>query len=1002
MTVSRLLSAYAVAFLAAAFSHAEPSVPSLSYEPMQGVFGPPVGTYAEAQVLVPASFAPGSVAQYRFAGQESWISFDRPLYLNAFAGEERRYTLEFQSSDRTSHTILSYLIDMRAPEPPILIPPPGDIEGSLSLGVEGAGDLFISIDGSPFEPFPASRKILFTVEEDATRIVSATVYAVDAAGNISRSSSARWRLHPLSLTPSYPFTPGLARNSIALTEKTPELTAELVDLAGSARLTIKVPEGTTPCVAVNSPEPFKATASYVELSGTTVATCLIPFPWGYETEIAVHYGYIRDDVRYIVPEPARLSPSFPADEAAGAPPTPVAPMIRIEESTAYIDWPASPWTILFSIGSEEFSAYQQPIRCELRSTPVTLRYYMLDRIGSRSATASVELPPWYTAIVPLVNGVENGKTYGAPVLIAPQGVAKLRYEVIEGNAIAPLVGSSSPVLGQEGLRFEGKAGEIVRYHLRVIAESPAPPKNMIAATIQERFISFSVDRQPPPVPATTQGIHSFSSSDSTVSFKPQQGSIFVSISENGQGPFIPYSSPMSINGSDEGRKRYVIRAYSEDEFGNRSKEMPAIDILIDRSSLYTDASGRPEASGSPDDPIQFLDDAIEAAQATGKRFVYVRGEVALRRTVVISKPLTIAGGFDEEWNDSAVSASIFIKVPPSSSSWAFVVDGGSISLIAVALSMNGEGAGGIAFSRSGSISVHRSTLALSGGIDMTALKSAGSSITVDSSSMNLSNSVTAHGIESNGAPLKLDNSTIHCDSTVKLFDAIRISDADAFITGLRLEATPSQALSAINSVRSTVYVESAAFFIAGGASSCRIFTASASSLTVSSVYIEATWKGSTEAFNALNGSTLRVAHVTALIDAPRAVFVSSTGSNFEIFNSIASFPGSTSAFIRSDTLPISGTVSANSLWGFSRYLDGRLSVTTLAELNQLMKPAKPNFSEDPARMFSGSIKGLFRLSKLSACLDGGNTVEWASRFDLLGTQRNTPEDRFPDIGAEEL
>jgi len=635
MTDSRFLTVCAVTFLVTAFGHAEPASTSLSYEPVPGVLGPPAGIYAEAQVLVPASVAPGAVAQYRFADQGSWIPFDRPLYLNAFAGEERMYRLEFQSSDGTSHMTVSYLIDMRAPEPPVFKTSAGDIEGVLSLEVEGAGDLFISIDGSSFELLPVSRKLVFNATADATRIISATAFAVDPAGNTSLSSSARWRLHPTGLSPSYPFTADSTRNEITLIDNNIEINAELLDLVGYAKLAIKVPDGTIPCIAVNASDPLRSTASYVDLSGNTAGTCLIPYPWGDDTEIVVHYGYKHDGVRFIVSEPVRKAPRFPAEEAAGTPDHPVSPSIRIEESTAFIDWSATPWSILYSLGTDEFVPYQQPVLFELGVAPVTLRYYFLDRSGERSATENIELPARYRNIAPMVSGVENGKIYGAVVVAIPQGTSKIRYEFGEGNTPAPLITGSSPFLNQEGLRFEGKPGETIRYQLRIVAESPAQPAGMIVTTAQERFLSFSVDRQPPQVPETMQGIRSFSSSDSILSFKPQSGIILVSISEDGQGPFVHYDGPLSISGSDDGRKRYIIRAYAEDEFGNRSNEMPRMDILIDRSSLYTDSMGHPGASGSPDDPIQYLDDAIEAAQATGRRFVYVRGTVALRRTVII-------------------------------------------------------------------------------------------------------------------------------------------------------------------------------------------------------------------------------------------------------------------------------------------------------------------------------------------------------------------------------
>jgi len=1002
MIDSRFLTVFAVTILVTAFCYAEPSSPSLSDELIPGVIAPPAGTYSEPQVLIPATFAPGSVARYRFVGHESWIPFDRPLYLSAFVGEERTYSIEFQSSGTTNKSILTYTIDVRPPEPPVFSPLPGDVEGSLNLHVEGAGNLFISIDGAPFVPYPASSQPSFNAEKDATRIVSATAFAVDSAGNIAQFSSSRWRVHPVGLTPSFPFTPESDIPAINKIEKDAEVSAELVDMIGSARLTIRVPDGTVPCLAVNASDPFMSVASYAELSGTSVASCLIPFPWGDETEIVVHYGYKRNGERFIVSVPVRLKPGFPVDQATSTLSSPVAPLIRIEESTAFIAWPATPWTTLFSIGSEEFSTYQQPIRIELGSTPKSLQYYMLDRSGARSSTGNTELPSRYTATIPLLAGVENGKTYGDTVLAVPRNTTKLRYELAEGNNPASAITSDSPVLALGGLRFEGKSGSVIRYQLRVVAEPTVQPEGMIAAVVQERFFSFTVDREPPQIPEAMKGLRSFSSSDSVLSFKPQSGTILVSISEDGQGPYQRYDGPVAINGSDEGRKRFVIRAYAEDEFGNRSDEMSRMEIMIDRSSLYVDSRGRSGASGSPDDPIPYLDDAIEAAQTAAKRFIYIRGTVALRKTVVITRPLTIIGGFDAVWNDASNPAFIKVAITPSSSTWAFVVDGGSISFVKVSISMNDLGSGGLVFSRSGPVNVSGSTIKLSGGIDIAVLKSTSSSIALDTSSIELSDSITARGIEIGGASLKLTNCTIQCKTTVKLFDAIRISNADASISGLKMEAAPSQALSGISAIHSTTNIESAVISIAGGTSSSRIFSANASCLTVSSVYIDSAWQGSTETFSVLNDSTLKVAHVTALVDAPRAVFANSQGSNLMIVNTIASFPGISSIFIRSDTVPMVGSVSANSLWGFSQYMDGKIRIQTLVDFNKFINPAKLNFSEDPSRMFAGSIKGLYRLSKTSACFDGGSPVDWASSLDLLGKQRISAENRIPDIGAEEL
>jgi len=1003
MRASRRSAFFAAVLSAAALCHAEmPVVAASTYEPLPGVLGPLQGTYAETQVLIPATFSPGSSAQYRFAGQEAWISFDRPLYLSAFPGEERRYTIEFRSSSGTSHAILSYIIDMCAPEPPVFLTAAGDVEATLSVALEGSGTIMASIDGAPFEPYSASEPRVFSARDDAATVIGAIAYAIDDAGNSSRYAAARWRLYPAGFVPSFSETPLPSGKRLVLAESGSGLSAELVDLTGSARLTVKSPEGTIPCAAVNASDPIGSTSSYVDLSGTQIASCVIPFPWGYENELVVHYGYVRDGVRYIEREALRLVPNFPEDEDASAPTKPVAPSIRLEESTAYVDWPANPWTILFSVADDGFVPYRQPLIIPLGAVPKTLKYYALDRSGARSATASVELPASFSPPVPRLDGVEQEGVYGSAVTVHPAGTARMRYEMTEGDDPPPPVQERSQLVPESGLRFDGRAGEVVRYRLRIVAESPVRPAGMLAAAPQERFYSFSVDRQPPPVPETSQGIRSFSSSDSLVSFKTQPGTIFVSISEDGNGPFVRYDGPTPVNGSDAGRKRYVIKAYATDEFGNRSADMVPLHVLIDRSSLYADSRGRPGATGSPDDPIPYLDDAVDTAQATGKRFIYVRGSIQLRRPVVVTGKLTIAGGFDDDWNETAVKATVSVSVPPSSSSYAFVVDDGTFALSSLRVTMTGEGAGGLVLARSGVLAVDRANLEVKGGVEMAAIRSTGTSVTVQSSTIRLTGCVTGRGIDASGAPLSLSDSTIACDSSVRLFDAIRIGEAEATVAGLRLEASPSQALSALSATRATVHVERTVLSIGGGASSCRLFSASASNLTVSSVYIDATWKGSVEAFSASNASTLRIAHLTAVVGAPKSTFASLTGSTMELVNTIAAFSGASSVLVRSDGTQASGSLVANCFWGFSSFMEGRVALSTLAEINRYASPGKPNITEDPSRMFTASGKGLLRLSTSSACVDGGVPVEWDARLDLFGSPRKASFGDVPDIGAEEL
>ncbi len=253
-----------------------------------------------------------------------------------------------------------------------------------------------------------------------------------------------------------------------------------------------------------------------------------------------------------------------------------------------------------------------------------------------------------------------------------------------------------------------------------------------------------------------------------------------------------------------------------------------------------------------------------------------------------------------------------------------------------------------------------------------------------------------------GASLSIDDSVVSCDSSVRLFDAIRVSDADATLSGLRLDASPSQALSILSATRANVSIERSVLLVNGGSSSCRVLSASASNLLVNSVYVDLSWQGSVEVLSANSASSLRVAHMSAFVESPRSVFAGSTDSIIDIVNSIAVFTGGDSLFMRSDTELQKSSITSNCLWGFSRLLEGRhalgaLSEKTLQELNRLASDGR-NITEAPSKTFYASVKGLRRLSEGSVCVDRGTPVIWAASLDLFGKTRHKDA---PDIGAEE-
>jgi hypothetical protein len=319
------------------------------------------------------------------------------------------------------------------------------------------------------------------------------------------------------------------------------------------------------------------------------------------------------------------------------------------------------------------------------------------------------------------------------------------------------------------------------------------------------------------------------------------------------------------------------------------------------------------------------------------------------------------------------------------------------------LTSAGAGTGGLLKAARGSVHVTDSVFHLSGGIDSTAIYSAGADVAIARSSIDASAAMTSRGIDISRASLVIDGLLLSCDSSVRLFDAIRAMGAEVAISNLRLDASPDHAASGVTVARSHVVLERSFLKVRGGTSSCRLVNADDSKVTIASSYVDIDWRGTVDVLSANNGSDLNAVHLTMVVEAPRATLLTAMNSRFIIANSIANFSGAVSTLVRSEPLPAQGSIASNCLWGFTNLIDGSGTKMTLGEFNSQAAVGVPNFLEEPSKTFTGNIKGLWRLSRSSACVDGGIEVAGTSKIDLFGTARPSLSGlREPDIGAEEL
>lgn len=964
--------------------------------PAPGVLGPEPGIYGDSQILFPASLASGSTIRYRFSSKDKWKAFDRPLYLSAFPGEERSYNLDFILPNEENEIHLKYTIDKQAPEAPVFIEQRRDIASSLTLAIKGNEKVFISINGSSYSEYDSMNPPSFVSMEDRSTIVYASAYAMDDYGNLSKTASARYRLFPDKFNPSFEAPIIAVDTKIQVVDKPENIESRLTDIRGSALLEITCEPGTIPVAAVNSLEPFKLLSAFVELSGTNTCRVAIPFPWGYEEEILVYYGYRKDNILVIAKEPLRIRPVFEEAASITAPNTSSEPRININENIAHVDWPLSPWQIMYALDDKNYEAYNKPLSIQLKESKQNLFFYMTGPDGTKSDVLSVQIPEKLKNEPAYLEGLENGGRYGPFVLLKPPLGQKILYELHEGLETPAQLSAGSKVLDSKGLKIIGRPGEVVNYALRVAIASSQ--KELTT----ERLYFFSVDREAPPVPRIKDKLDSYSSDDAVLAFEKSDESIYVSVSDDGSGNFVLYEKPIIIPGSEEGRKVYTVRAYAEDKFGNRSQELKPVKISIDRSSIYVHPKGRAGAIGSPDDPMPKLEDAISAALSSGKRFIKLRGEFFVGKALKISSQLKISGSYDSNWDESIYERAI-IKIQ-TAGNYAIYTENSKLELENLDIIAESDSSQSIINTIKGNISFKNVKISASGGQEKTAVKSIGSDLSLENTYIVMDNMLTGRAIETSNASILIKDSSILCTSKVSMFEAINLNSGSARIFGLRIEAEPGVAASALSAYSSMVNINSSFFFFSGKASSHRLIGVQSSTININSIYIDINMNGFAEVFSASQSSSLNIMHITALASAPKLTFVNSASSNFSLTNSIINAMGTGSILLRTDQALPEAAVIANCLWGFDTFLEGKnypVSVKNIDGLNKLANAVPVNFLEAPVKTFKVTEKGIKRLSNTSACVDRAAYTIKVPEPDLFGQARKGRPDPA-DIGAEEL
>lgn len=923
---------------------------------------------AAAQIAAPAlppspgpvSFEPPRGARYRFGPDGPWIDAAGPVALVAFQGESRRYEIEIDEG--AARRVLSIEVDRRPPKPPAIEPPPGFVGSSLAPRLSAEGAVFVSVDGAPFSPYDPELGLRFAAPTDATRALSLVAYARDAAGNLSRTSSSTWILAPEGLKPSASPTPAPAVRPAAATPR-PELEWRLSaaeDFAHGFAVEFSPPEGATALLAVSQdPKEALPAEAYAELASRDGrAVALVPVNQGDLRPFYIRAAYRTADGAVVDGPSLELRRSnSPVSRLRPEAPEPVVASLG---SWSVVSWPAASVAVYVSLDGGPFEAYRTPLAVDRSAGDRAVRYYA-ELSGTRGELRELALPLVRLASAPEVRGAIDGGRYGTAVELSSDQ-AGLRYELgVDGSAPAP-IGPASPALGPS-LRLEGAPGSVKRYFVRVAAVRDD------GSIGPERFMRFGIDLEPPPVPALS-GFADGPESETaeTLAFVPQEGRIFVSVDPD-TPRYTPYEGPLTLGEGRQGRRSYLIRAYAEDEFGNRSAPMQPRRLVIDPDSVYVAEGGRVGAAGTMADPFGELREAIARAEAAGRRTVYIRGRLTLRGSLSLGPGFRLIGARGEAWEEGGDSGAVLsFDGEPGADAAYLRIAGGSVGLENLALRFSGGGTFAALRAQGADLRMRAVELIVSGGLDAQGLSLVSSTLRAEGLSYRASASITARFARLEGSELVLSDARLEA-SGVMLFEAFRARDSKLELASTRVDASPGQAFSGLSLAGGSARLADSAFFVRAGAASFRLFSLEGAALQASGCYLELDWRGPALVASLSRDASLKLAYSTMILSAGDVSLIASEASSYELAANILQVRAGRARFEAAASGASGRAVAyANALWGFPE----------LGELNRRLQPGlMRNFEEAPALTFAGREKDFYRLAPSSACVRSAPSLDWA-------------------------
>jgi hypothetical protein len=968
-------------------------------------------------VLYPPNNRPSS---FRYLPGGPPLPFDHNLVLSAAPGETRTYLVQTGADASVASgeaPIVAYVVDKSRPGAPKAEPGTGLYYGALSPSLSGekGSDVFWALVGpdgiaGAFVPYgPDSRP---RISPPAAGAVTYTLLAYSVKGSGTRSYPSRfvYRIAEpgLPATAPRPDTMHLAAD--------PSLPKPAIEVArGYTELSIPLPPGASLITDFKAGVPPGALDDFERIEAEDgVAKLRVPCPYAWSGDVGLYYGMLKDGAATYNPQPLVLHLAYAADEPSSSPADPPAPVLAADQAGrgAFLAFPAYDGDIYVAVGNAKPVVYASPIALPGETTSARVAWFGEDASGRRSATHSQVF--YLPASLPDVEltGAAEGSMISGDVLLRlainavtandPAAQASVRYELRVDGSFPPEPSLSSPVLG-EGLAITCPPGEersvVIRYR-RMSRD----------AASEGRILRFTLDRKPPEAPSFRE--LSSDSSDRPLSIELAPGAdgkdVFASVSADGApAPFLPIAAPVALAGSESGPVDYLIRAYDVDAAGNRSQEMKAVSLVVDRTAVYVAEDGNDTGDGSPGRPYRSLDFALVAALRRGIKSVNMRGSLEMRAGAQSSTEMSLSGGFGKSWTkDGSARASVRVAVPQGQS--AFSQRGGSLSLSRVELSAESAGSAPLIELSGASLSVADSTLIAGSDGDLILISAGQSRISLTNSRVQALRAMSFTVFSSDRSDISLSESSISAARDVRIFDAVDMDGGALSIRESLVESRADLGLNLLSLRSASLLVDRSLIAAEGGSGYLRLGTFKAVSGEVKNSKVILSWKGPGTLFEAAEGGpSFRYDTITAGSSTGSLRFFDLRGGLPQIWNCILDSTGNGAELLRSDSLPGAGMLVADCVWGFDKLLAGAVEASDLQSLNALnagsaLYSSKTIVSEPPESSFAAPLKSQAPLRKGSACVGAAFAIESGYEVDFGGHPRPAPGKAAPDIGADEL